>query len=156
MHHFKAFSIPELFQPATRNSPLSASYHVDFSQDDMFRWPPSSYAADPSSSLTRHPKWYRFLLHLSQRFFRSIDACFAELCRPKEFSERDAYDRRPFDRFHAQKRRIQKPSTVSAHEDSLSEDGSIPNVQQLPIPPPRNRLSIYKSSQTHWASISFA
>ena len=32
-------------------------HFVDFAQDDMFMWPPSAFLADPSSSLTRHPKW---------------------------------------------------------------------------------------------------
>jgi hypothetical protein len=53
-------------------------HFVDFAQDDMFMWPPSAFVADPSSSLTRHPKWQVISDHstsfISIRFFEATAA----------------------------------------------------------------------------------
>ncbi len=45
-----------------QNMPLQVSslvYHVDFTQDDLFRWQPTAaeVRADPFAAMCRHPKW---------------------------------------------------------------------------------------------------
>jgi hypothetical protein len=60
-----------------------------------------------------------------------ITACLSGHLSPQAWNVRDAYDRRPFDRFHAQKHRIQKPSTALAHADILSEDGACNNFRSF-------------------------